>query len=114
MILIVDDDPRILAMVKSALIDGGYDVITCDNGAAACAALKAEPGVKLLLTDVLMPGMRGTELAQQAKAMRPDLPIMFMSGDIGDTDPAAFAGHPLLTKPFTATALHQAVAACLA
>jgi CheY-like chemotaxis protein len=109
-ILIVDDDPRILAMTRSALVDEGYKVVACDSGAAALSELAQHPGVKLLLTDVLMPEMRGTELASQAKRTRPDLRILFMSGDVGDTRPEEFGGHELLSKPFTAAALLAAVA----
>jgi CheY-like chemotaxis protein len=109
-ILVVDDDPRILAMTKGALIDEGYAVIACDDGAAALAALAEHPEITLLLSDVLMPSIKGTELARQAKLIRPALRVLFMSGDVGDTAPAEFGGHALLAKPFTAAALRAAVA----
>jgi CheY-like chemotaxis protein len=108
-ILIVDDDPRILAMTRGALVDQGYTVIACDGGAAALAALAKHPAITLLLSDVLMPEMNGTELARHAKQVRPGLRVLFMSGDTGDTDPASFGDAALLTKPFTRAALIQAV-----
>ncbi len=113
MILIVDDDPRILAMTRDALIKSGHDVISCESGAQALQALAEDEAIELLLTDVLMPGMKGTELVRLALKVRTDLRVLFMSGDVGDTRPEEFSGHALLPKPFTAQALNSAVAAAL-
>jgi CheY-like chemotaxis protein len=108
-ILVVDDDPRILAGTSRLLTEAGYQVIAAVNGIAALRILGSEPAIDLLVTDVMMLGMNGPELAHAAKAARPNLAILFVSGDIGDIPQSAFEGHELLTKPFTATALIAAV-----
>ncbi len=109
MILVVDDDPRIRSATTSLLIEHGHHVIACDGGAATLVALAENPGITLLISDVLMPGMNGPALVRQAKALRPDLAILFMSGDVGDTPVSDFGGHELLIKPFTASALIAAI-----
>ena len=62
--------------------------------------------ISMLLTDVVMPGMSGTELAQQVRQLRPGLPVLFISGYTRDTP--AMDG-PLLEKPFTPTGLGDAI-----
>jgi CheY-like chemotaxis protein len=111
-IFVVDDDPRIRLATASALRGLGHDVTEFDNGPAALAAMAASVP-DLLVTDVLMPDMRGTELAARAKAKHGLNRIVFMSGDIGDTASDAFDGHELLAKPFTALDLKAAVARAL-
>ena len=109
MILIVDDDPRILKATSQALVDAGYHVVAALNGVAALRILNAEPSIDLLITDVMMPEMNGPALADAAKLTRPDLGVLFVSGDTGDIPLSAFGGHELLAKPFTATVLIAAV-----
>ncbi len=67
--------------------------------------------VDVLLTDVVMPGMRGPELYEVLRSARPDLPAVFMTGyAAGDAGALEVpAGHPLLTKPFTVEALLAAI-----
>jgi two-component system, cell cycle sensor histidine kinase and response regulator CckA len=113
-ILIVDDDPRIRSATASALRTAGHDVLDFASGPAALAELERGATPHLLISDVLMPEMNGPALAKAVRAHLPKLPILFISGDIGATDPAIFADDPLLAKPFTATALYDAVAQCLA
>lgn len=114
MILVVDDDPRILSATRQILIEQGYGVITCPDGPSAATALGEYPAISMIVTDVLMPGMTGPELVRIAVQQRPKLRILFMSGDVGDTRTEDFGGHRLLSKPFTAAALLSAVAAILA
>jgi CheY-like chemotaxis protein len=109
MILVVDDDPRIRNAATKLLIEQGHRVIASDGGVAALAALATHPDVTLIISDVLMPGMNGPALVGQAKVMRPDLAVVFISGDVGDIPASDFAGHELLPKPFTASALIAAV-----
>lgn len=112
MIFIVDDDARILNATGSALRDAGYRVTLFGSGATALHTMRHAPPV-LLITDVLMPEISGPALAREARALLPDLPIIFISGDVGDTPAEAFAGDPLLAKPFTAAALCAAVTSAL-
>jgi CheY-like chemotaxis protein len=111
-IFIVDDDARILNATGGALRDAGYPVTLFGSGTTALETMRAAPPM-LLITDVLMPEMNGPALAQAARALWPDLPIIFISGDVGDIPAEAFAGNPLLAKPFTAAALCTAVSAAL-
>ena len=113
MILVVDDDPRILSATRQILIEQGYGVIACPDGPSALIALEDNPAISMIVTDVLMPGMAGTDLVRIAAQQRPNLRILFMSGDVGDTKTEDFGGHPLLAKPFTAAALLSAVATIL-
>jgi CheY-like chemotaxis protein len=99
-IFVVDDDPRIRRATASALRSFGHDVVEFDNGYAALEAM-AGSLPDLLITDVLMPEIRGTELAARAKAEYNLRRVLFMSGDVGDSAPDAFDGHELLTKPFS-------------
>ncbi len=109
MILVVDDDPRILAGTSRLLTEAGYQVVAAVNGAAALRILGSEPMIDLLVTDVMMPRMTGPELAQAAIEARPGLAVLFVSGDIGDVPQSAFGTHELLAKPFTGAALIAAV-----
>jgi CheY-like chemotaxis protein len=68
----------------------------------------AEAAPDLLITDVLMPCMNGTDLAARAKADHGITRILFISGDIGNTPQQKFSGHDILAKPFTASALKDA------
>jgi CheY-like chemotaxis protein len=110
-ILVVDDDPRIRVATVQVLAGAGFDVLSAEDGFAALTMIEANARVTTLVTDVLMPGMKGTELAKQAVAVRPDIAILFMSGDIGDTPVSDFGSHVLLRKPFTQAALLAAVRA---
>ncbi len=112
MIFIVDDDPRILNAAGAALRTAGHAVTLYGIARVALDAMHAAPPA-LLITDVLMPDVNGTALARSARALWPDLPVLFISGDVGDTPREAFAGHPLLAKPFTASALCLAAQAAL-
>jgi FixJ family two-component response regulator len=61
-----------------------------------------------------MPGMKGPDFVARAHETRPDLRVVYMSGDIGDTPPEAFGGWPLLPKPFTSASLSEVVGQALA
>jgi CheY-like chemotaxis protein len=107
-IFVVDDDPRIRASTATALRGFGYEVKEFDGGPAALLAMAS--GVpSLIVTDVLMPDMKGTDLAASAIADFGVDRLLFMSGDIGDTEPEAFRGFEVLAKPFTAHVLKLAV-----
>ncbi|POR47125.1 hybrid sensor histidine kinase/response regulator [Bosea psychrotolerans] len=104
-ILVVEDDARVRRVAVARLEDTGYRVIEAAAGAEALQMLAVHPEIKLLFTDIIMPGgMTGDELAKEARAMRPDLKILFTSGY---TEPSV-AGRELaaegswLKKPYTA------------
>ena len=98
-ILLVEDEEGIRTMTRNYLQSAGYKVLEAENGAAAVRISREHPGtIDLLLTDILMPEMRGDELAKVVRRNRPDILVMFISGNISERkDQHA----PLLEKPFS-------------
>ncbi len=78
-ILFVDDDAELRAVVAAALAKPGYVIVTAPDAFDAVRIL-AYNRVSLLITDIKMPGVDGFELAQQARALRPDIQIIYLSG----------------------------------
>ena len=80
-ILVVEDEPDVRRMAERILTKNGYSVIGTGEGEKALEVCRrTEQPIDLLLTDVIMPGMLGTELVEQAKAIRSELAVVFMSG----------------------------------
>jgi len=101
-ILVVDDDLNILAVLEARLSSIDYRVLTASGGEEAIELLKNSP-VDLMITDVKMPGMGGMDLFSAAHEIRPGLPVMFLTayGTIPDAVKALKAGaFDYLTKPF--------------
>jgi two-component system cell cycle sensor histidine kinase/response regulator CckA len=112
-ILVVEDEPMIRELIETMLKSRGYSVLTVDNPlhAAAFSAQHSGP-IHLLLTDVVMPGISGREIATQISAQRPDMKVIFVSG----YTPNAIVHHGVLDeelnflqKPFTAVTLTHKV-----
>ena len=78
-ILCVDDEQNPLTLRKLVLQKAGYEVLTASSGKEALELVTSRK-VDLVLSDHLMPGMHGTELAQQLKAENPQLPVILISG----------------------------------
>lgn len=114
-ILLAEDDEAVRSIAREALERAGYDVLAAADGAAALALADAHPGsIDLLVTDVIMPGMNGRELADQLGARRPGTPVLFASGYTDNVLAAQLApGVALLDKPFTPALLTARVAALL-
>jgi CheY-like chemotaxis protein len=114
-VLVVDDDPAVRATTVEVLRDLGYDVREADSGPEALDLLRCDSQIEVLLTDVVMPGMNGAELARLAPGVRPGLSILFMSGY---TDPEEITGalrrHRLVRKPFLPSHLAAQIEAALA
>jgi two-component system cell cycle sensor histidine kinase/response regulator CckA len=109
-VLLVEDEPMVRAVAERALTRHGYTVITADNGEEALEILARGDPIDLLLSDVVMPGMDGPTMVEQARKERPDLKILFMSGyaeeqlrDSINIDRAHF-----LPKPFSVQELAEA------
>ncbi|MFO0706740.1 MAG: PAS domain S-box protein [Nitrospira sp.] len=116
-VLIVDDDAVVRELAREMLMSDGYHVIDAASGAEAIHHLEIHTGtIDLLLTDFLMPGMNGRELAEAILARRTDISVVFMSGFADDeelrknihTNAAAF-----LPKPFTSDTLLSTVRTAL-
>jgi PAS domain S-box-containing protein len=103
-VLLVEDAPQVRKFAAIALRAQGYEVTEAANGVEALIALEARPDIKMVITDVVMPDMGGATLAARIRALRPSLPILFMSGFVEHAevrDVIAAAGERLLQKPFT-------------
>jgi CheY-like chemotaxis protein len=83
-ILVVEDDPDVLNVAVSGLVDLGYDVETATNAQEAMVVLRGHGKIDVLFSDVVMPGgMNGAQLAVEARRMRPDLKVLLTSGYTG-------------------------------
>ena len=116
-ILLVEDEPVIRMVVRETLHELGYAVLEADSGRAGLAIVESEVRIDLLLTDVGLPGgMNGRRLADEARALRPDLKVLFVTGydasvAVGDPMPV---GMQVVTKPFSVDALAARVRAMVA
>jgi signal transduction histidine kinase/CheY-like chemotaxis protein len=79
-ILLVEDDADVRSYIAETLGGLGYNVLEARDAKHALLLLRSAPPVALLLTDVVMPEINGRQLAEQAKAMKPDLKVVFMTG----------------------------------
>ena len=116
-ILLVEDEQALLEATRRLLTRAGYNVLTARNGAAALEIARAHDGaIELLLTDVVMPGMRGNQLALELRALRPAMRVLYMSGFAGPMveDAMRISAADLIDKPFTARDLLARVAAARA
>jgi two-component system cell cycle sensor histidine kinase/response regulator CckA len=116
-VLLVEDDAPVRHMTARALQELGYEVLQADGSHQALETVKRrERRIDLLITDVVLPGMDGPELARRVTELRPKLPVLFISG-YTDEDIVRRglieAGHPFLQKPFTPEALGVEVAELL-
>jgi len=114
-ILLVEDQRAIRELIEQSLVEAGYRVLSA-MGAAQALALAEQHlhDIDLLVTDVVMPKMRGPELAARLRALRPTLPVVFMSGFIGDAiQDGTLDATDLLEKPFGSDALLARVEAAL-
>lgn len=116
-VLVVDDESLVRALATRMLREAGYDVVQAADGRIAWALiLESSTAVDLVLSDVVMPGLTGTELVALVLAHRPQLPIVLMSG----YSPTMLSARgldgapvPLLVKPFKEADLLEIVARSL-
>jgi CheY-like chemotaxis protein len=112
-ILLVEDEVNLRRLARHYLETQGYKILEADDGAAALQIAAGHAGaIHLLLTDVVMPGMNGRELAARVLAQRPDVRVLYMSGytenAVGE-DGLLAVGINLLQKPFGLPALKDMV-----
>jgi PAS domain S-box-containing protein len=112
-ILVIDDDPTVRLLMVDALQDAGYRILEAADGPLGLKILQSEIRIDLLLTDVGLPsGMNGRQVADAARAFRPNLKVLFITGYAenavvgnGHLDP----GMEVITKPFAIDALASRV-----
>ena len=108
-ILLVEDDPHVQRIVRNILHKSRYRVLPASGGEEALELAKVENGtIDLLLSDLVMPGTSGRELAEQIQELRPDIAILYMSGytdDVVVRRGVLEAGMAFIQKPFGAEAL---------
>ncbi len=108
-VLVVEDDEAVGRLTGNMLADLGYEVLSATGGHSALEVAARHPGrIDLLLTDVMMPGMKGPELARKLLAVRPETRVLFMSGYAAEgvlREVSDLASASMLLKPFTPTSL---------
>ncbi|HYU42690.1 MAG TPA: response regulator [Vicinamibacteria bacterium] len=108
-ILLVEDESSLRTMIEEMLTEEGYTLLACDTVEKAIATAREHPGpIHLLLTDVVMPRMSGRDLATAVEAVRPEIPVAYMSGYTHESlgrDSQIDPGTHFIQKPFTAAGL---------
>jgi len=117
-VLVVDDEPEVLELATEILRRVGYSVLEAADGAAALEVAQRHEGeIHLLVTDMVMPGISGRDLAERLRALRNALPVLYISGYVQDASArAALASEhsALVAKPFTPELLTDRVRELLA
>jgi CheY-like chemotaxis protein len=112
-ILVVEDEASLRDLIRTLLAESGYRVLDTGGGPQALEiARQHQESIHLLLTDVVLPGISGTTLADEIVKQRPEVKVLFMSGYIGHhaaTQGMLEAGTLLLQKPFEAEVLRYKV-----
>ncbi|WP_374501535.1 PAS-domain containing protein [Zoogloea sp.] len=109
--LLVEDEPEVRKVIRQQLTELGFPVIEASNGIEARAMLEAVEDIALLVSDTVMPGLGGRELATIARTLRPQLPILLITGYATGDAPGGNPNIPTLRKPFDRAALATALAA---
>jgi CheY-like chemotaxis protein len=115
-VLVVEDEPSVRNLVIDVLHERGYATREAADGQTGLQILQGQSKIDLLVSDVGLPGLNGRQLADAARAQRPDLPILFMTGY---AENAAIAGGflapgmEMITKPFAVDVFIGRVASIL-
>jgi DNA-binding NtrC family response regulator len=110
-ILCVDDEPNSLILRKLVLERAGYKVLTAASANQAMEVVSSTP-VDLVLSDQLMPGVTGTELARKVKAVHPQLPVVLISG-VNEIPPDASSADLFMSKIEGPVAMCEKISAVL-
>jgi CheY-like chemotaxis protein len=110
-VLLVDDDEAVRSLTAEMLSELGHTVSMAENGPAALAILSGGAEVDLLLSDFAMPVMNGAQLAAETMKLRPQLPVLFMTGyaDTAILQSWTELGYRMLNKPFSSEDLDVAI-----
>lgn len=113
-ILLVDDEPQVVSLVREMLLRDGYQVIGAADGEEALQIARDNANrIDMLLTDIVMPQLNGRDLADRLKKMMPGLKVLYMSGFMKEAIlkyyGISITGIPFLQKPFTRETLSRKV-----
>jgi CheY-like chemotaxis protein len=111
-VLIVDDEESVLTFTGDVLRNAGYDTLVARSGTDALAVAAAHVPVDLLLTDVVMPGMRGDDLVKLLRETQPGVAVIYMTGHINELlrlQPALPDDEMILAKPYSVKALCESI-----
>ncbi len=110
-VLLVEDNPHVLAFAEQLLEELQYKVIAADSAETALALLAGGQEIDLLFADVVMPGLSGVELAREVRSRMPDLPVVLATGYSDEILSGAGSGFEVLRKPYDPHSLAAAIAA---
>lgn len=99
-VLVVDDTPASLESARLTLDGLVADVITARSGAEALNLVQSRAGIEAVISDIMMPGMSGIELAEDIARIRPGLPVVLMTGYSDKLEAGAAVSRPVIMKPF--------------
>jgi CheY-like chemotaxis protein len=112
-VLIVDDEEPIRRFVERVLSDGGYEIVTAADGPSALALVASGRSVDVLVTDLMMPGMTGDELARRMRQSEPSLKVLYLTGfsdKLFKEKVTLWDDEAFLDKPCSVKGLKEAVA----
>jgi signal transduction histidine kinase/CheY-like chemotaxis protein len=113
LVLVVEDEPEVRRMAERILTGGGFSVVGTDRGSEALEKCQEDNEIALLLTDVVMPDMLGTDLAERVREVKPELPVIYMSGyshEVLAPRTMLEEGHnAFLEKPFSSNTLLRTI-----
>jgi DNA-binding NtrC family response regulator len=104
-VLVVDDDVLVLELLADMLADLGCDTLTARSATEALGTIANDRTIEILISDINMPGLAGSDLAERAHSFRPHLKVILLTGG-----PADSRGFPLLRKPFAQSDLQRVMA----
>ena len=114
-ILVIEDDPRVLAATMAALKELGHRAVACGDPLTAVTIAATIPPPDLIVSDVLMPGKTGPEVIAELADRLPGAAVLFVTGFAGEAaEQELFGGHAILRKPFTIAGLAAAIGEAMA
>lgn len=103
-ILIIEDNPMVVKSLEFKLTKDGYDVVVAEDGRKALDILKEDKSIRLVITDLMLPFITGTELIEHIRSHIPSMPIIVLSTSNQEeiiTDAFTMGVNDFITKPFS-------------
>lgn len=115
-VLVVEDDPQVRMLMADAVRELGFEVMVAEDSASAMKLLEGPARIGLMVSDIGLPGpINGRALADAARVLRPDLPILFITGYAAEAVREGFLGRgmDMMAKPFAISALNAKICALM-